>query len=144
MGRTKKMRGKRTHGRGRKAGRGAGMRGGRGQAGLHKHKFKKMIKEDPDHFGSRGFTRHAATRPPERTLNLRELEVVLPQLAEAGHAKKKGKGFEVDLTEAGYSKLLGRGQVRTALWIRVGAASTRAKERVSNAGGEILITDEEE
>ncbi|MEA3559164.1 MAG: 50S ribosomal protein L15, partial [Candidatus Thermoplasmatota archaeon] len=34
---TKKMRGKKTHGHGTKARRGAGKRGGRGLAGNHKH-----------------------------------------------------------------------------------------------------------
>ncbi len=38
--RTRKFRGLRTHGRGIKAGRGAGKQGGRGNAGLHKYKFK--------------------------------------------------------------------------------------------------------
>ena len=41
----------RTHGRGKKSGRGAGIHGGRGNAGLHKHKFMHMLKYDPDHFG---------------------------------------------------------------------------------------------
>ena len=53
--RTKKYRGSRTHGRGKKAGRGAGLKGGKGNAGLHKHRFTYMIKYMPNHFGRRGF-----------------------------------------------------------------------------------------
>src|SRR6266571_3554388 len=53
VSRTRKLRGSRTHGRGKKHGRGAGGRGGTGMAGLHKHKFKWMIKYDPEHFGPR-------------------------------------------------------------------------------------------
>ncbi|HER45545.1 MAG TPA: 50S ribosomal protein L15, partial [Thermoplasmatales archaeon] len=32
-----------THGKGKKGGRGAGLRGGKGNAGLHKHKFSYML-----------------------------------------------------------------------------------------------------
>src|SRR3989454_8864250 len=63
VSRTRKLRGSRTHGRGKKHGRGAGGRGGTGMAGLHKHKFKWMIEYDPEHFGPRGFFRHAQPRP---------------------------------------------------------------------------------
>jgi len=63
VSRTRKLRGSRTHGRGKKHGRGAGGRGGTGNAGLHKHKFKWMIKYDPEHFGPRGFFRHAQPHP---------------------------------------------------------------------------------
>ena len=42
--RTKKMRGSRTHGRGAKAGRGAGLTGGRGMAGLAKTGKMRMLK----------------------------------------------------------------------------------------------------
>ncbi len=143
MGRTRKMRGRRTHGRGKKAGRGAGKRGGRGQAGLHKHKFKKMLIEDPDHFGSHGFTRHAATKV-ERTLNVRELQAALPSLEEAGHAKKVKKAYEVDLEAAGYTKLLGGGQVTAALVVHVPSATARAVEKISKGGGQVLTSTEEE
>src|SRR2546426_9470164 len=63
VSRTRKLRGSRTHGRGKKHGRGAGGRGGTGMAGLHKNKFKWMIKYDPEHFGPRGVFRHAQPRP---------------------------------------------------------------------------------
>jgi large subunit ribosomal protein L15 len=57
VSKTRRFRGSRTHGRGHKAGRGKGKRGGFGNAGLHKHKFKWMVKYDPDHFGRHGFKR---------------------------------------------------------------------------------------
>ena len=57
VSKTSKYRGGRTHGRGRKAGRGAGLRGGRGNAGLHKHKWISTVKYSPEHFGRRGFKR---------------------------------------------------------------------------------------
>ena len=52
----RKKRGSRTCGYGiTKKHRGAGSRGGRGKAGLLKHKKTWMIKYDPDHFGKKGF-----------------------------------------------------------------------------------------
>lgn len=57
----KKMRGSRTHGHGKhKNWRGAGRRGGRGNAGVHKHKYLRFIKLAElglYEFGKSGFTR---------------------------------------------------------------------------------------
>ncbi len=57
----KKFRGSRTHGKGRnRRNRGGGCRGGRGNAGVHKHKYIKFIKlakEGLYQFGKYGFTR---------------------------------------------------------------------------------------
>ena len=74
MGRTSKFRGSRTHGRGKKAGRGAGKRGGRGNAGLHKHRYITTVKDMPDHFGRRGFYPHGRRGDAGETISLRALE----------------------------------------------------------------------
>ncbi len=62
----KKMRGSRTFGWGsHKKRRGAGNRGGRGNAGVHKHayiKFVKLAKEGLYEFGKYGFTRPKVVR----------------------------------------------------------------------------------
>ena len=62
----KKIRGSRTCGGGsHKKRRGAGHRGGRGNAGVHKHKYIKFIKlakEGLYEFGKRGFTRPFSVR----------------------------------------------------------------------------------
>ncbi len=139
--RTKKLRGSRTHGRGKKHGRGAGGRGGTGNAGLHKHKFKSMVKYDPMHFGRHGFTRHAQMHPVA-VINLEQLVARVPELEAAGHAKKAGTGFEVDLTAAGIDKLLGAGQVASALTIKVAQASEQARAKVQEAGGHVLLPED--
>ena len=52
MSKANKHRGRcRTHGRGHKAGRGAGKRGGRGNAGMNKHRVMTRIKYMPGHWG---------------------------------------------------------------------------------------------
>ncbi len=139
--RTRKLRGSRTHGRGKKHGRGAGGRGGHGNAGLHKHKFKSMVKYDPMHFGRHGFTRHALTHEVT-VINLEELVARVPELEAAGHAKKAGTSIEVDLTAAGIDKLLGAGQLAGAFKITVSAASEQARAKVQEAGGQVLLPEE--
>ena len=136
--RTRKMRGSRTHGRGKKHGRGAGGRGGTGNAGLHKHKRKWMIKYDPDHFGHYGFVRHAQIHET-RVINVEDLERLLPKLEAEGHAKRGAVGFEVDLTAAGIDKLLSRGRVGQAMRITVGRATETAVEKVAAAGGAVVL-----
>ena len=67
-----------THGRGKKAGRGAGLRGGRGNAGLLKHRHMYMTKYMPDHFGRHGFKRPQSVIKKEKIINVGQLEVKFP------------------------------------------------------------------
>jgi len=137
--RTRKFRGARTHGRGKKHGRGAGGRGGKGNAGLHKHKFKWMVKYDPDHFGRHGFVRHAQARPLS-TINLDELLARIAALEGQGHARRSNGGMDVDLTAAGIDKLLGRGRVGVVLKVTVARASETAVAKVAAAGGQVMVS----
>lgn len=121
--RTSKMRGSRTHGRGHKSGRGAGIRGGRGNAGLHKHKYISALKCKDKYFGRRGFKRPNASA--KTTINLSEIE-------------KFAKRGIVDLTGLGYDKLLGKGHISKKLKIKVHEASKKAIEKVAQVGGEIV------
>lgn len=141
VSRTRKLRGSRTHGRGKKHGRGAGGRGGTGNAGLHKHKFKWMIKYDPDHFGRHGFTRHAM-KHEVTVINLDELAARVAEFEAQGHAKRAGAGIDVDLTAAGIGKLLGNGRVSSAFKITVAAASEQARAKVQEAGGQVLLPEQ--
>jgi len=129
--RTRKFRGLRTHGRGIKAGRGAGKQGGRGNAGLHKYKFKSMLIYAPDHFGRHGFK-----RPPEivgrpTSLNVGELDAFTPVLEAAGALARDGEAFVADLTKAGVDRLLGKGTSRHAWKVIVEHATRHAREKVT-------------
>jgi len=123
--RTKKRRGSRTHGRGKKAGRGAGLRGGRGNAGLHKHKFCYMLKYMPDHFGRRGFTYHGFKRE-KRVINVGDLEKLFPEKD------------EINLEKEGFDKLLGKGEVSKKLKVIVPYATQKAIEKIEAVGGEVV------
>jgi large subunit ribosomal protein L15 len=116
MTKTKKYRGSNTHGRGnKKKGRGKGGRGGKGMAGSKKH---RQIK--PGYFGKRGF------KPPRKktikTINVKDL--------------KNQK--EINLKKEGYDKLLGTGSVNTPIKVTVSKATTKAREKIEKAGGEIV------
>ena len=140
MGRTEKHRASRTYGRGKKAGRGAGKRGGRGNAGLHKHKYIYTVKYDPKHVGRYGVTRpKSPSERPLRTINVGQLDEQLDKFVNKGYAKKIGNKIELDLSLAKIDKLLGSGNLKNALIIRVDFASEKAKSKVADAGGEITL-----
>ena len=141
VSRTRKLRGSRTHGRGKKHGRGAGGRGGTGNAGLHKHKFKWMIKYDPNHFGRHGFTRHAQMHETT-AIDFEDLARRLGEFEAAGHAKKDKSRIDVDLTAAGIDKLLGSGRVTMPMRITVAKASEAAVAKIAGAGGEVVLPAE--
>jgi large subunit ribosomal protein L15 len=118
-----------THGKGRKGGRGAGLRGGRGNAGLHKHKFMHMLKYMPDHFGVHGFKRPQSVIKRNKTINIGELEEKFP-----------GKN-NIDLEKEGFDKLLGSGVINTKIKIKVNSASEKAIEKIKEKGGEITLPE---
>ena len=136
--RTDRFRGKRTHGRGKKAGRGAGKRGGRGNAGLHKHKFITTLKYYPDHFGRHGFKRPLSLGKADITINISDVVEHTDKLLANGIAVQKGDTIEVDLTAMGIDKLLGTGKVTSKYEIKVSKATPKAVEKVETAGGKII------
>ena len=117
------------HGKGKKGGRGAGLRGGRGNAGLHKHKFMHMLKYMPDHFGVHGFKRDQSLVKDDRIINVGQLD-------ERFHGKK-----EIDLSKEGYDKLLGAGTIEHGYKITVKSASQKAIEKIAKHGGEVKIEE---
>ena len=126
---TKKFRGSMTHGRGKKGGRGAGLRGGRGNAGLLKHRYMYMVKNMPDHFGKHGFKRPHSILKRDITINVGQLEERFP-----------GKN-NIDLSKEGFDKLLGGGSLNSKLKIQVNSASEKAIEKIKNKGGEVILPE---
>lgn len=97
-------------------------------AGMHKHKWSYTVKYAPDHFGSNKW------HPPNRVItnhwiNLNQLEALA------------GKAKELDLAALGFDKLLGQGEVTSALKVRVSRASGSAIEKIKAAGGSIEILE---
>ena len=129
--RTRKFRGLRTHGRGIKAGRGAGKQGGRGNAGLHKYKFKSMLLYAPDHFGRHGFKRPPEIVASPVTINVGELAELLPVLRAANAVKEEGTTVLADLRKVGIDRLLGGGTTDRTWKVYVPHATKHAQEKVT-------------
>jgi len=135
--RTKKFRGYRTHGRGKKSGRGAGIIGGHGMAGYGKTGKIGMLKEDRNYFGRHGFKRPQCTVEANRTINVGELSEKIETFVTMGFAAKEGEGYKLNLTEAGIDKLLGNGNIDFAINVTVDSVSEKAREKIEAAGGSI-------
>jgi large subunit ribosomal protein L15 len=108
----------------KKKNRGHGHKGGRGKSGTKKHKkFGGVV----SHISKKGFS-GSPTKIEHSVINVSRLE----ELA----LSRKEK--EIDLTKMGVDKLLGKGRIATKLKVRVKNISKTAKEKIINAGGEVL------
>ena len=122
----RKTRGSRTQGYGRIGQhRDSGSKGHR-KVGRHKHLWSLVVTSEPNYFGKHGFTSPQSLHTNDNPINL----ITLDQLA---------KGSEINLTELGYTKLLGTGKITKPLTIKVATFSKTAQEKVSQAGGKIVV-----
>ena len=134
--RTRKYRGSRYCGWGQVGQhRKSGSRGGKGFAGGHKHFWIQTVKYNPNRFRRIGFVPPSALKPLPATINVGELEDLVVKIL---GTEAVNNGTELDLTEVGIGKLLGRGSISTALKIRVESVSTNAKSKLEEAGGSIV------
>ena len=134
------MRGSRTHGYGSIGQhRKSGSRGGRGAAGLHKHKWSWIVKNFPDWFGKHGFTRPVTLRTEVRSINVGELNEMVKELELRGELKHENGMYVIDLASLGINKLLGRGRIERKVKVIVYSATERAVSKVREAGGEVVV-----
>ncbi len=122
----KKHRGTRTNGRGKKGSRQKGHAGGRGNAGSFRHKKIWFIKNKPEYFGKHGM-------PPGKKEKIRY--ITLDWVEE--YAERKGIK-EIDVTEFGYSRVTGRGNISKPLVIKANTFTKRAVEKIESAGGKAI------
>lgn len=134
-------RGSWTHGHGeKKKHRGAGSRGGRGNAGSGKRgdaKKPSFWKLKNFNKGKKGFT-----NPVEKKLNtitLTELNSTINKLVESGMATKQGKSFVINCQTIGIDKLLGTGVPLFAFEIVVAQATAGAIKKVEEKGGRVEL-----
>ncbi len=119
--------------------RGAGHRGGRGNAGIKKHNKTWYLTHDPSALVAKGKGRPDVPVTIPRSVNVRSLEERLEGLLASGLVEKKAKKIHADLSKMGYDKLLGAGVAKNAWVITAGSASKKAVEKVSEAGGEVIL-----
>jgi large subunit ribosomal protein L15 len=140
----RRQRGSRTHGGGtHKNRRGAGHRGGRGNAGSRKH---EMHHHGP--WDKHGFTQPEQVQDEVAEIDVRELDEDAPLLAADGVAEETDGGYRIDardVVEDGHEvdvvKVLGNGQVRNELTLVADAFSDSAEQKVSDAGGSVELTE---
>ena len=120
--------GHRSHGRGNvKNRRGSGNRGGRGMAGIDKHKWSWAAVHDKEYFGKWGFVRPNRKKTP--TVNLYEIN----QKALVHQLEKKSGKFHFDFE----GKVLGSGQVSLPIVIRAHSWSKNVEKKLGAHGGAI-------
>lgn len=119
----RKWRGRTSRGWGmKKKRRGGGSQGGRGFAGMHKHKYSLVTTKAPDWYGKHGFH---SLRKKEKAINVGDLEGI-------------SDAQEINLSALGYTKLLSRGSAKKAYKIKIEKFTERAKAKIEKAGGAIF------
>ena len=137
MPKRKALKPSRTRGRGHKKGRGAGLRGGRGNAGCHKTK-RIMYERVGRVWGAHGFKRPQVVVKANHAINLKSVEEHLDKWITDGEATRKGKLISINLGRMGYDKLLATGTPSKAYKISINATSVKAKQKIEAAGGEVI------
>ena len=136
-----RLRGSWTHGWGeKKKHRGAGHRGGKGNAGSGKRgdAKKPRVWSNKDYFGKRGFIKKNV-KTFVNVLNIKVLESSIPKWISDKKIEEKSGVYVINLTNLGYNKLLGTGTPTKKMEITVSFASTKAMEKIKNAGGTITV-----
>ena len=114
----------------------SGSRGGVGNSGKHKHLWIRTVIEEPDHFGHDSFISHNRN-VVNRWINVRTLDSLIDE------TKKNSEGMYIlDLNSLGYDKLLGGGQVNRRYEVCISRISDKAREKIVQAGGEVIIPNE--
>ena len=132
---TRKLRGSRTVGYGQVGQhRKSGGRGGKGKAGLHKHKWSWTVKYAPNYFGRDDF------KPPNRAvvkrwINLSRLNEIYDELLMGDKIEKKDDKVLIDLIDLGYDKLLGDGEIEHPYYVIAKSFTKSAKDKIEKAGG---------
>lgn len=131
-----RMRGSKSHGYGgKKKHRGKGSRGGKGLANIFKHKRVWVKKKRPDLLKrNKGFKSlsQRGIKPVVKAINVGDIVRVLKD----ADIKK-----EVKLSDYGYDKLLGSGEIKVPLKIKVNFFTERAEQKIQKAGGKIISNE---
>ena len=131
-----KFRGTRTGGGGtHKNRRGAGNRGGRGQAGWRDHNFTRFYLLGKTE-GKHGFV--CKTSVTYEVLDIGDIDQMVPDLLARGIATQNGDVIILDAAQIGVEKVLGGGRVTHKLEITAESFSERAVAKVQEQGGQAL------
>ncbi|MEM4282353.1 MAG: uL15m family ribosomal protein [Candidatus Woesearchaeota archaeon] len=121
--------------------RGSGQRGGAGMSATG----KKAQAKKPSVWGT-GWLGKSGFKPKGpitiyKQINIKELEDRLERLIALGAARIEGEKIFIDLSKAGYNKLLSTGKPSHKYVIRVEMASESARQKISALGGSVELAD---
>lgn len=135
-----RLRGSHTHGGGsKKKRRGAGHRGGRGNAGSGKRgdakkpSYWKILRRS----GKHGFK--SKVKNNYSTINVGELQNKIHTLTEKNKAKLENNTYKIDLKDIKKQKLLGTGKIHKKLEITCVTATELAIKKIESAGGKVIL-----
>ena len=137
-----RYRASKTHGCGSmKKRRGAGNRGGRGNAGTGKRgdAKKPCIWKNSEYFGKMGFKIKGAKKINCVTTSY--LNENCDNLLLNKKIKKENDFYVVDLKDLGFNKLLSKGKLTKKFKIKVESASKKVIETVKKSGGEVILAN---
>jgi large subunit ribosomal protein L15 len=136
-----RARGSQTHGGGHmKKRRGAGNRGGVGNAGSGKgadSKHQKLTFKNPKYFGKHGF--NSIHKRENIVLSLNYIEANFDKMVENEIIEKKGEEFIYDTTRDRYTKILGNTKFTKKLTLIVNQISKKAKESIEKNKGKVIL-----
>ena len=107
-----------------------GAKGGRGRAGMHKHKWTWVLKYAPDYFGEKGFK--PPTSRPAREINLNQLSALAEKLSRSPEARYEDGKLVIDLVRHGYDKVIATGRLSMPLKIIAKSWSRGAEEKITS------------
>lgn len=137
-----KARGSRTCGGGcSKKRRGAGHRGGRGNAGSGKEKKQKYTWfqiYEPNHLGKYGFQRADFLRSDQSGINVSAIDQYIDDFIAIGCATYEDEAVVLDVSSLGVRKVLGSGRITKPVIVKASLFSEKAKEKIEEAGGQAI------
>eukprot|EP00736_Rhodelphis_marinus_P013516 Rmarinus@m.24561 len=116
---------------------------GRGNAGGQHHHRIMMDKFHPGYFGKVGMRYYHLTRNQYHcpSVNLDKLWTLVSEQTRKTYADKKDKAPVIDVVRAGYSKVLGRGQLpQQPVIVKAKFFSKIAEKKIKAAGGACILT----
>jgi large subunit ribosomal protein L15 len=135
----RRYRGSRTHGWGQIGQhRCRGGRGGTGKAGLDKHKWTYVIKNDPTYWEKKGFVSPRTLGKKVRIINVGKLDDIAEKQEVEKKLERKENMIFLNLESLGYDKLLGTGEINKPLLVKVASHSKSASRKLVDAGGAIF------
>ena len=127
--------------------KGAGMRGGVGNAGVTQHHWIRTVIEEKTTgkkiIGKYGFKRPQQFMQKYSTINVSHISESIDSLVTDGKANLEGDVYHLNLKDLGVTKLLAQGNVHKKINVTVERATQRAISKIEAAGGTVSIVSKD-